>query len=108
MHTAADVTAAVSFPRVPAVVMVSAVAVIPGALVLSTVDVPGVSAVAKVSAVATIPTYVDVLSATSISNVSCVPAVVVVPAVADFSTVTKLLFLFPPILASLINVYTNL
>ncbi len=66
LHTEADVTAVVSFPRVPAVVMVSAVAGIPADVVLSAVDVLRVSALAKVSAVATIPTYVDVLSATGI------------------------------------------
>jgi hypothetical protein len=74
--------------------MVSAVAGIPAAVVLSAVDVLVVSAVAKVSAIATIPTYVDVLSATGISNVSCVPALVVVPAVADFSTIIKHPFCF--------------
>jgi hypothetical protein len=74
--------------------MVSAVASIPADVVLSAVDVPVVYAVAKVSAVATIPTYVDVLSATGISNVSCIPAVVVVPVVADFSTVIKHPFCF--------------
>jgi hypothetical protein len=45
--------------------------------------------VATVSAVATVPTSVDVLSTAGISNVFCILAVNVVPAIAGFYTVGK-------------------
>ncbi len=67
---------------------------------------PGIPAVAKVSAVDIAPTVVDVLSSTSISNFSGVPAVAVIPTVACFSSVVNIpqIMLFPSILASLLLV----
>jgi hypothetical protein len=57
----ADVIPAVGFQRVPAVVIVSAVAGVPAAVVvLTVVDVSGVPAVAKISVVAAVTTAVDV------------------------------------------------
>jgi hypothetical protein len=66
----ADVLAALGFPRVLALVMVSAIADVPSAVVvLTAVDVPGAPAVDKVSAVAAMTTAVDVL----LPNVLFVP-----------------------------------
>ncbi len=70
---AIDVIAAVGFPWVPAVVTVCC---------RSTVDVPGAPAVAKISGVAAVTTAVDGLPAAGVSNVSSVPAVLVVSCVA--------------------------
>ncbi len=79
----ADVIAAVGFPWVLAVEMVSVVAGEPaGVFVLTVVAVQGAPAVVKVSGVSVVTTAVDALPATVVSNVSSVPAVVGVPAVA--------------------------
>ncbi len=80
--------AAVGFPWVPAVVMVSAVAGIPdAAVVLTAVDVPGIPAMANVS----VPTAVEVLAATVVYTVPGVSAVVGVPAIACVSTSVNIL-----------------
>ncbi len=62
----ADAIVAVGFPWVPAVVIVSAVAGGPGAVVFTVVDVPRVPAVAEVSAIHVIPTSVIVVSSTGL------------------------------------------
>ncbi len=89
----ADVIAAAGFfPLVSVVVMVSAVAYVPAA-VLSAVDIPGAPAGAKVSAVAAVTTAVDVLPVTVVSpHISSVPAVVGVPAVDGNLTVEHPIF----------------
>jgi hypothetical protein len=86
----ADVIAAAGFfPWVSVVVMVSAVAHVPAAVVVLTpVDIPGAHAGAKVSAVAAVTTAVDDLPATVVfPHIPCVPAIVGVPAVDGVPTV---------------------
>ncbi len=77
-----DIYGQVSLQLISSCVIVSAIVGGPdSSVVLTAVDVPGVHAVARV-AVAAIPNAVDIPSAGGFSNVSGVPAVVSVPAVA--------------------------